>query len=283
MATFFNQATLSYSGGTVSSNIATGEIIEVLSATKTAVVEEYTQGSEVTYVINIVNSGTSPFTALSVSDDLGAYALDTLTLQPLDYVEGSIKYFVNGILQPTPAVTAGPPLVISGISVPADEAATLVYTARTNGFAPPVSAGSITNTATVSGGGITPLTATETVSVSDEPSLAIAKSVSPTEVTENGQITYTFTVQNVGNTEAVNTDNVTIIDTFDPILSNISVTYNGGIWSDPESYTYDETTGQFSTVAGAITVPAATFTQDSVTGAWITDPGVATVTVTGTV
>lgn len=283
MATFFNQATLSYSGGTVSSNIATGEIIEVLSATKTAVVEEYTQGSEVTYVINIVNSGTSPFTALSVSDDLGAYALDTLTLQPLDYVEGSIKYFVNGILQPTPAVTVGPPLVISGISVPADEAATLVYTARTNGFAPPVSAGSITNTATVSGGGITPLTATETVSVSDAPDLAIAKSVSPTEVTENGQITYTFTVQNVGNTEAVNTDNVTIIDTFDPILSNISVTYNGGIWSDPESYTYDETTGQFSTVAGAITVPAATFTQDSVTGAWITDPGVATVTVTGTV
>ena len=66
MATFFNQATLSYSGGTVNSNVTTGEILEVLSATKTAVVDEYSQGSDVTYVVNIINSGTVPFTGISV-------------------------------------------------------------------------------------------------------------------------------------------------------------------------------------------------------------------------
>ena len=34
MATFTNQATLTYNGNVITSNIATGEIIEVLSATK---------------------------------------------------------------------------------------------------------------------------------------------------------------------------------------------------------------------------------------------------------
>ena len=120
MATFFNQATLSYSGGTVNSNITSGEILEVLSATKTAVVDEYTIGSEVTYAVNIVNSGNIAFTGLTLTDNLGAYTVNGITLQPTDYVADSVKYFVDGILQPTAAVTAGPPVVISGINVPAN-------------------------------------------------------------------------------------------------------------------------------------------------------------------
>ena len=65
MATYTNQATLTYNGNIINSNITTGELVEVLSATKTAVVETYTQGQEVTYVINIVNSGTLAYTGLS--------------------------------------------------------------------------------------------------------------------------------------------------------------------------------------------------------------------------
>ena len=48
-------------------------------------------------------------------------------------------------------------------------------------------------------------------------------------------------------------------------------------------YTYDEATGQFATVPGIITVPAATYTQDPVTGEYTTTPGLATLTVTGTI
>ena len=283
MATFFNQATLSYSGGTVNSNITTGEIIEVLSATKTAVVDEYSGSSDVTYVINIVNSGSVPYTGITVTDDLGAYESGTQTLQPLDYVEGSINYFVNGALQADPTVVAGPPLVVSGITVPANGVATLIYAARTNEFAPPAEGGTITNTATVNGNGITEITVNETINAATDPNLSITKSVSPTTVTENGQISYTFIIQNSGNTEAVATDNVVITDQFNPILSGISVTYNGAAWTEPANYTYNEATGLFSTVAGNITVPAATFTQDPVTGAWVTEPGVATITVTGTI
>ena len=283
MATFFNQATLSYSGGTVNSNITTGEILEVLSATKTAVYDRYSPGSDVTYAVNIVNSGTIAFTGLTINDDLGAYTFGTSTLQPLDYIVGSVRYFIDGVLQPAPAVTIGPPLVISGINVPAGGTTTILYAARANNFAPLNVEGTIVNTVTISGGGITPLTATETVSAEAEPRLTITKSVSPTTVTENSQLTYTFVIQNTGNVPADATDAVVVTDTFDPILSNLTVTYNGAVWASPANYTYNEATGQFATVPGNITVPAATYTQDPTTGVWIVDPGVAVITVTGTI
>ena len=282
MATFFNQATLSYSGGVVNSNITTGEIVEVLSVTKTAVVDTYTQGSDITYAINILNSGNTPFTGVTVTDDLGAYTFGDQTLVPLTYVDGSVTYFANGVLQPAPAVTSESPLTVTEITVPANGEATILYTARTNGFAPLGADGTVTNTVTASGG-TTTVTATETVTADEAPALAIVKSLSPDTVAENGELTYTFVIRNNGSTDATATDNVTVTDVFDPILSNITVTYNGVTWTEPDDYTYDETTGVFQTVAGNITVPAATFAQDPTSGVWAITPGTATLTVTGTV
>ena len=48
-------------------------------------------------------------------------------------------------------------------------------------------------------------------------------------------------------------------------------------------FTYDEATGLFTTVAGEITVPAATYTTNPETGAVVVAPGVSTLTVTGTI
>ena len=42
MASFNNFATLSYNGGTTNSNTVTGEILDILSATKSAVMDDYT-------------------------------------------------------------------------------------------------------------------------------------------------------------------------------------------------------------------------------------------------
>ena len=144
MATFYNQATLSYTGGTVNSNIAAGEILEALSASKTAVVDTYTPGSDVTYAVNIVNAGDTPFTNLTLTDDLGAYTFGTQTLIPLDVVDGSVKVFVNGVLQTAPSVVTQPQLTVSFLTVPANGETTVLYTARTNEFAPPETGGSIT-------------------------------------------------------------------------------------------------------------------------------------------
>lgn len=283
MATFTNQATLRYNGNVINSNVTTGEILEVLSATKTAVLANYAKDSDVTYVINIVNSGSTAFSGLSITDNLGAYTFGTTTLVPLDYVSDSVRYYINGVLQSAPSVEAGPPLVISGISVPANGVATVLYVAEANEYAPLDSNSVIENTAVISGNGITDITVSESISAETGARLTITKSVCPDTVTENSQLTYTFTIQNTGNTDAVSTDNALVTDTFNPILSNISVSFNGAAWSSPDNYTYDETTGEFATVAGQITVPAATYTQDETTGEWIIEPGVSVLIVTGTV
>lgn len=74
-----------------------------------------------------------------------------------------------------------------------------------------------------------------------------------------------------------------ITDDFDPILKNLTVSFNGTAWTEGVDYTYDETTGSFVTIAGNVTVPAAEYAQNPVTGIWITNPGISTLIVTGTV
>ena len=283
MATFFNQATLTYNNTVINSNITTGEIQEVLTITKTAVQTNYAQDGEVTYVINIRNTGTLAYNGLTVTDDLGAYTFGTQTLVPLTYQDSTATLFLNGIPQAAPTVTAGPSLTISGINIPAGGVATILYAATLNQFAPLGTDGAITNTATISGGGITPISDSETISAAQQANLTISKSLCPTVVTESGQITYTFVIQNTGNTPVVATDNAVITDTFDPVLSNLTVTFDGAPWTAPANYTYNPATGQFATNAGQITVPAATYTRDPVTGAVVIQPGVSTLTVTGTI
>jgi len=284
MAQFTNQAQLSYNNAIINSNVAVGEILEVLSATKTAVMDDYARGDEVTYVISAVNAGTLPITGLTVTDDLGAYPFGDGMLYPLSYVDGSVHLYINGVLQPAPVVVAGPPLLISGITLPANGSMILVYEAEANQFAPLDAGASIVNTATLSATGVaTPVTVSESVAPAAEPVLSITKSIEPTTITENGSVTYRFVIQNLGNTPADASANVAVTDTFDPILSNLVVTFNGETWAEGTNYTYAITDGDFATVPGQITVPAATYAQDPESGAWIITPGVSVLTVTGTI
>lgn len=283
MAIFTNYATLSYSGGSTVSNTVTGEILDTLAVTKTAVIDNYTARDNITYVITLVNSGTTALTGLSLTDNMGAYQFNDLTYYPLNYTDGSVRYYVNGVLQAAPAVAGGPPMIISGMSVPAGGNATLVYEAAVTNYAPLASGAAITNTATVTGNELSaPVTATETITARNRADLTISKSVCPVVVTGNGQLTYTFVIENTGNTIATASDNVILNDTFNPILNPISVAFNGVAWTAGANYTYNDATGEFATLPGQITVPAATYTQNS-NGTWLMTPGIATLTVTGTV
>lgn len=283
MATFTNFATLSYNGGSTNSNTVTGEILETVSALKTAVVAEYSAGSQVTYIISLVNSGPVAVTGLEISDNLGGYSFGETTVYPLAYTDGSVRYYVGGVLQAAPAVVAGPPLVISSISVPAGGNALVIYQAEVTEYAPLTQGSQIENTATISGGGLTAaLTVNEAVTAEETARLSINKALSPAVITENGQLTYTFTIENTGNTAAVSTDNIILTDVFDPALSGITVTFEGAAWTQGTNYTYDEQTGEFASVAGEITVPAATYTQNE-DGTITVTPGSAVLTVTGTV
>ncbi|MBE6645589.1 MAG: hypothetical protein E7612_09500 [Ruminococcaceae bacterium] len=285
MATFYNQATLSYAGNVVNSNTTEAELLSGLELTKRSVTESYTAGSEVVYAVTLSNMGSVSYNALTISDDLGAYALsDETTVVPLTYVDGSILYYLNGILQPAPTVSTVGNLVIEGINLPPNSTATFIYATKSNEFAP-VSTGSvITNTVTTNGGlGVGEITATATVNVLESPELTIAKAVCPAVINDNERVTYTIIVQNLGNVPINATDGVIIRDTFSPILSELTVELNGTALEEGTGYTYNAASGEFATIDGVITVPAATYTQDLATGTITTTPGVTVLTITGRV
>lgn len=283
MATFTNYATLSYNGGTTESNVVTGELLEVLTTAKTAVTGSYSPGDRVTYVLSLVNSGGAALTGLTVTDDLGGYTFNAGTVYPLAYRPGSLRCYVNGVLQTAPAVTAGPPLVITGVSVPASGNMILLYEATVTGYAPLGAEASITNTAATTGDALAaPLIAEATIPMEVRSDLSITKAISPSTVTENGRLTYTFVIRNTGSAAASADDQIVVTDTFDPRLTGLTATFNGTTWTEGTEYTYDPNTGIFTSASGQITVPAATYAQNT-DGTWRITPGTATLVITGTV
>jgi len=281
MATFQNRATLSVGGATIGSNVVQGEIVEVLRLSKTAVHGSYAPGDTVTYAVSVVNTGTAAYTGLTLRDDLGAYSFGDGTLTPLTYVPDSVQAYVNGVLQTQPTVTQEP-FAITGLSVPGGGNLLVIYSAEANSFAPPTAEGSITNTASLTGAGLAnALTAQAVVNAETSPSLTISKAICPSVITENGTITYTFVIQNTGNTAVTVADEASISDIFETTMTGIDVTFAGNTWVAGTDYTYDNATGQFATVS-PITVPAATYVQDPDTGVWDLQPGVAELVITGT-
>ncbi len=283
MATFYNQATLSYNGNVRSSNITTGEIVEVLSAVKNSILDTYSINDDIVYVVSIVNNGNMAYNGIKITDNLGSYKPSETVSEvvPLTYVQDSVTLYINGIKQTTPTVTETSPLTIENISVPANGNAVLIYSTKPNQFAPLGTDGSITNNATISGNNFADINVSETVTPENSADLSISKSLTPTEVEENGAVTYTFVIQNFGNIASSVNDDVIFRDVFSPVLTSLTATFNGVLWTEGQNYTYDSTTGEFVTIANQVTVPAATFTQDTQTGAWSVQPGVSTLIIKG--
>ena len=283
MATFTNQATLIFNGQSTSSNVTTGEIITGLTLTKTAISSTYKKDGRVSYIVTVSNAGAA-VTNATLTDNLGEYEVGALTVYPLTYVTGSLLYYQNGTLATGATAVGGPPLVITGIDIPAGGNVQLIYEAETNEYTPNALGSTVLNVATLTDYGAgEALIDTATVNADADVALNIAKAICPTVVSDDGTLTYTFIIQNAGNTAVVATDDLVVRDTFNPILNPITVTLNGTVLTEGTDYTYDPTTGEFATLPGVITVPAATYAQDPTTGVYSTTPGVAVLTIAGTV
>ena len=283
MATFYNQATLNIGNTSVSSNVTEGEITSRLAVTKTAATASYRRGSLVTYVVTLTNSGLTDTPSLTLIDNLGEYSPigDCTGIVPLNYVEGSLLYYVNGTEEEPPTVTTDGALTVSGIVIPVGGNVTLIYTAEVNEFARLSLGSEITNTATVYG--CDEVSDSATVTVSEQTDLSITKSLCPRTVGACGEITYTFIIVNNGNAPVVATDGLTVNDLFTPPLSDIEVTVNGSPIEEGTGYTYDAEMGEFATVSGALSVPAATYSRDPETCAITSTPGFTTLTVRGNI
>ena len=93
MPAFYNQATLTYNGTSTQSNTTVGELVATLSITKNNVNQTYTPGERITYVVNLVNSGVTAMTGITLTDDLGAYTFGADTRTPLTYVPNTLLYY----------------------------------------------------------------------------------------------------------------------------------------------------------------------------------------------
>ena len=283
MATFYNQATLTFDGKTLTSNQTEGEVVTRVTLTKTAVSSDYGPDENIVYAITLVNTDDTAKTNVTVADNLGIFQPAAgPEIVPLSYVGGSVLYYQNGILQSSPSVSAGPPLVISGITIPAGGNVIILYEVKANEYAPRGENATITNSVEATGEGLCEeLSDSTVISTRNEPILSIAKAICPESVSCGDQVTYTFIIQNTVNTPVVATDNLVVSDLFNPVLTDIVVSLNGTPLSEESQYAYNEQTGEFTTIGGAIPVPAATFTRDSETGLISTAPGVAVLTVSG--
>ena len=152
MATFYNQATLTFDGKTLTSNQTEGEVVTRVTLTKTAVSSDYGPDENIVYAITLVNTDDTAKTNVTVADNLGMFKPAAgPEIVPLSYVGGSVLYYQNGILQSSPSVSAGPPLVISGITIPAGGNVIILYEVKANEYAPRGENATITNSVEATG------------------------------------------------------------------------------------------------------------------------------------
>ena len=85
MATFYNQASLSFGGQVTNSNTTEAEILAELALAKTAITETYGADDSLVYALTLTNAGATAYPSLTLTDNLGAYTLGdgTTTVLPL--------------------------------------------------------------------------------------------------------------------------------------------------------------------------------------------------------
>jgi len=279
-----NQASINYSYGTTTataiSNIATAVLNQPISVDKTSLEERYRADSDMTFIITVLNSGQNALSNVTVQDNLGTFTLGTAEVTPYTFAPDALLFIngvSNGVIQP---VQAAGSLTFTIPVLPAGASALIVYRAAVNGFAPLTPGAQITNTVSVTADGLNEsVSDSRTVEAASYADVAILKSMSPDNITDGGQIVYTFEITNRGNAPA---ENIVLRDAFNPAPTAITVAVNGEV-VPASSYTYTDGVLTLPNGTGTpLILPAAQIVTDPATGAVSVTPSALTVTVTGT-
>lgn len=279
-----NQASIAYeyNGQSASalSNIATATLNDPLSVEKVSLQSVYRVGDEITYSISFENNGTGALSGITVTDDLGSYAVGTASATPLTYLSPALL-LIDGVSvgNITPTVTANS-VQFTIPALAAGSQAQILYRAEINQNAPLTIGSTITNTAEIAvAGSATTVSDSNTITVDDYADITVTKSMTPAGLGSGEPLTYTFVISNYGNAAA---ENIVLSDAFDPAPENITVQL-GGVTVPATDYTYTGgvLTYPAASAAQTLSLPAATITQDPNTGNTQITPSSLVITVTG--
>lgn len=290
MATIItNQATLNYRYGNITartvSNVTSALLNGPLSITKSSLSDSYRLGQDITYLITVTNNGNAQVNGVVVTDDLGSYELNGNTITPLTYI-GPAQLFINGVFNSILQPVVGEDNITFNISsIPANGNAQIMYLTRINSSACGAAEAYITNTATAylncdcpcEG----PATASHTITAEEFADVRMVKNVCPNPATCGEVLNYTITVYNYGNMEATE---IVLTDSFEPALTDITVTVDGDIIPS-ENYSYVNGVLTLPSAGSdySISIPPAVFTQDPVTGVCTVTPSSVVITISGTI
>lgn len=283
-----NTASLTFEYGSqigyASSNTAITTLRETISISKTSLGSSYYIDDSIFYTITVSNNSCCEISNVKITDDLGSYipdgSISTPYFTPLTYT-GPANLYIGGTFysEIEPKVYTDR-IVFIIPSIPAKSNALITYKVTINNRALLAQNSEITNTATLTLNDISdPITASNTLTVAETAQVKIIKHMCPDPITRGEIITYSFSLYNYGNTEAVN---VVFSDTFNPAPANINVAVNSeNIYSSDYSYINGTLTIPAYSSAFTLSIPAAQFSQNPVTGIVSIIPGVTVITVTG--
>ncbi len=278
-----NRAQISYSDNgmqaTALSNQTNTSLIDqyTMEATKTAVTPAIVPGSAASYIVRIDNTGSGALYNPSVVDDLGDAESGS---QPLIYVGGSAKFYLNGDPISGTANPAETNVTFSATTVlqPGDNLI-IVYAATLD----PSQSEAVTNTitATANGGaaGGTAVTATAEATINPQPyaNVAILKAADQDSVVSGDTLTYTFTLINSGTGPA---NSVVLTDMLPSEFTVTSISYDigsGSVTASPDDYEVEAPTNTLTFPKGGSSVTL------NVPAASENGPGTITIEVTGTI
>lgn len=214
--TLFNNATVT---SNETNEVSASEQIQVaiapqLSLLKTTSVETVEPGDELTYSLTFKNTGNADAKGLMLEDFLPINTTYVSSSTNGELVDGVVTWNIGQLA--------------------VGQESTVTLTVRINSALADDTL--ISNTATLKGTGIQPITVQKNVLVNSRPILSLTKSTDKTVVSPNEQITFSLKYENTGN---ANADNVILTDTLPTNTRFVSATGGGtesnGVvtWSDP--------------------------------------------------
>lgn len=267
-----NQANISYdySGAKSSQNAVSNTVTTTLldeyslTANKSVLNQTFRPGNIITYILSMENNGRGDLYNLTLTDNLGS---DT-NVKPMSFLN-AILYLNNSPVEITPVLNPDQSVTFQ-IPSPflSGDNAMIIYNTMVDGDLSS-SINSITNSVTVTANGgsssgtvitVDPNPST-TINIENYAQLSISKQSDKETITSGETLTYTFTLNNIGNEEA---DNIILTDTLPQnfLVTQVTSTTNGNITTyQPDQYNLDATTNTITlpnSTGPEIIVPAST-------------------------